>query len=284
MEDVLSLLKKEYQNLTYSQKKIGKYIIDNFEEIPFMSSSQIGDKLNLSDVSIIRFSRAIGFKGYTDLKEKIKMDITCKYRADKRIAKSLKRIKKKNEQIKEITNEDILNLQEFYKTIELEDIKKATELVHQAKTIYLVGARSSSIVVDLLSYHMRRMSFDIRPVTEGGLFNPEKLISIGKGDLLIASCFPRYTKDTKNAIVLAKSNEADVICISDSKFSEISVNCEVVFPLKVETITFFNSYVVPISFCNMFLMNILEYDRDKVYKKFIEHNDKLLSNFDIIIE
>ncbi|HKK94989.1 MAG TPA: hypothetical protein VJ916_01510, partial [Anaerovoracaceae bacterium] len=63
MEDVLSLLKKEYQNLTYSQKKIGKYIIDNFEEIPFMSSSQIGDKLNLSDVSIIRFSRAIGFKG-----------------------------------------------------------------------------------------------------------------------------------------------------------------------------------------------------------------------------
>src|SRR6056297_571432 len=284
MEDVLSLLKKEYQNLTYSQKKIGKYIIDNFEEIPFMSSSQIGDKLNLSDVSIIRFSRAIGFKGYTDLKEKIKMDITCKYRADKRIAKSLKRIKKKNEQIKEITNEDILNLQEFYKTIELEDIKKATELVHQAKTIYLVGARSSSIVVDLLSYHMRRMSFDIRPVTEGGLFNTEKLISIEKGDLLIASCFPRYTKDTKNAIVLAKSNDADVICISDSKFSEISVNCDVVFPLKVETITFFNSYVVPISFCNMFLMNILEYDRDKVYKKFIEHNDKLLSNFDIIIE
>ncbi len=284
MEDVLSLLKKEYQHLTDSQKKIGKYIIDNFEEIPFMSSSQIGEKLNLSDVSIIRFARAIGFKGYTDLKEKIKLDITTKYRADKRINKSLKRIKKKNEQIKEISNVDIENLKEFLKKIELKDLRRATELVHKAKSIYLLGARSSSIVIDLLTYHMRRMSFDIRPVTEGGLFNPEKLIGIEKGDLLIAACFPRYTKDTKNAIILAKNNEADVICISDSKFSEISVNCDIVFPLKVETITFFNSYVVPISFCNMFLMNILEYDRDKVYKKFIEHNDKLLNNFDIIVE
>ncbi len=284
MEDVLSKLKKEYQNLTDSQKKIGKYIIDNFEEIPFMSASQIGEKLDLSDASIIRFSRAIGLKGYKDLKENIKFDITTKYRADRRITKSLKRIKKKNEQIKEITNVDIENLKGFYKNIELEDIKKATELVHKSKSIYLLGARSSSIVIDLLSYHLRRMSFDIRPVTEGGLFNPEKLLNIDKDDLLIVSCFPRYTKDTKNAIDLAKSNDADVICITDSKFSEISVNCDVVFPLKVETITFFNSYVVPISFCNIFLMNILEYDREKVYKKFIEHNNKLLSNFDIIIE
>lgn len=284
MEDVLNILKKEYQKLTESQKKIGKYIIDNFEEIPFMSSAQIGEKLNLSDVSIIRFSRAIGFKGYTDLKEKIKYDITNKYRADRRIEKSLSRIKKKNEQIKEITNVDIENLKEFYRNIDLEDLKKATEMVHKAKSIYLLGARSSSIVIDLLSYHMRRMSFDIMPVTEGGLLNPEKIIDIDNGDLLIASCFPRYTRDTKNAVDLAKKNGADIICITDSKFSEISVNCDIVFPLKVETITFFNSYVVPLSFCNMLLMNILEYDRDKVYNKFIEHNNKLISNFDIIID
>ena len=57
--------------LTKKQEKIADFFLKNFERIGQLSSVEVADEIGVSDASIIRFSRAIGFDGFADLKNQI---------------------------------------------------------------------------------------------------------------------------------------------------------------------------------------------------------------------
>ena len=57
--------------LTNQQHRIADYFLKNEERIGNMSSMDVAREIGVSDASIIRFSRAIGYKGFTDLKNDI---------------------------------------------------------------------------------------------------------------------------------------------------------------------------------------------------------------------
>ncbi|MGN1267617.1 MAG: MurR/RpiR family transcriptional regulator, partial [Dorea sp.] len=53
-------------NLTKTQKMIAKYVLDNFADACFMTSTEIALKLGVRESSVIRFSRSLGFSGFMD--------------------------------------------------------------------------------------------------------------------------------------------------------------------------------------------------------------------------
>jgi DNA-binding MurR/RpiR family transcriptional regulator len=59
-KDVQKYLEDHYNELTESQKILGKYILDHYGEVAFMSALQIGEKLGLSDATVIRFAKTLG--------------------------------------------------------------------------------------------------------------------------------------------------------------------------------------------------------------------------------
>lgn len=61
-------------NLTKTQQKIAKYILDNSADACFMTSTEIALKLGVSESSIIRFSRSLGFNGFMDFQKSLRKD------------------------------------------------------------------------------------------------------------------------------------------------------------------------------------------------------------------
>ena len=57
--------------LTPQQRRIADYFFKNQERIGNMSSMDVAKEGGVSDASIIRFARAIGYLGFTDLKNDI---------------------------------------------------------------------------------------------------------------------------------------------------------------------------------------------------------------------
>ena len=51
-------------SLTKTQKMIAKYVLDNFADACFMTSTEIAMKLGVSESSVIRFSRSLGYDGF----------------------------------------------------------------------------------------------------------------------------------------------------------------------------------------------------------------------------
>ena len=57
--------------LTKTQQKIADYFIRNPERVGMCSSMEVAKEIGVSDASIIRFARTIGYEGFTDLKNDI---------------------------------------------------------------------------------------------------------------------------------------------------------------------------------------------------------------------
>lgn len=56
-------------HLTKTQRIIAEYVLDNASEACFMTSTEIALKLGVSESSVIRFSRTIGFDGFMDFQK-----------------------------------------------------------------------------------------------------------------------------------------------------------------------------------------------------------------------
>ena len=64
MDNLIS--KIQSMNLTKTEKVIADYILDNINNIGLSTVTDISLKLGVSDTSIIRFIRLLGFAGFAD--------------------------------------------------------------------------------------------------------------------------------------------------------------------------------------------------------------------------
>lgn len=276
--DLIKILKENYNQYTGRQKKICKYILDHYETVAFMSAVELSEVVGVSDVTIIRFVRNLGFSGYVEFKKHMREGAKTFEAPDSRVSKTLHAIDDKHDLNMQVYNRDLSNLNTFMTNLDKTQIRQIVDEIYKAKTIYLFGMGSAAILVDFLVLHLRRMGFRVVAVSEGGAENSEKLFSITEDDVLITCSFPRYSKGSYNAILFAKEKHASRITITDSDSSILSIHSDLVVPIQIDNITFFNSYVVPMEFCNILIMNILERDGERIQKK-VKENMRCLEKF-----
>lgn len=67
----------EEQRLSRSKatRALASYILSNLSDLPFENSAEIAQKLNISESTVGRFCRALGYKHFKDLKRELKVDL-----------------------------------------------------------------------------------------------------------------------------------------------------------------------------------------------------------------
>lgn len=65
---VFQLIKNEYSNLNETQKRIARYILENPRNMVRFSITELSEQCKVSEATVSRFTRKLGFKGFQDLK------------------------------------------------------------------------------------------------------------------------------------------------------------------------------------------------------------------------
>lgn len=283
--NILDKLKEQEGLLTKSQKIISQYLIEHYEEVAMMSAVEFGEKVNVSDATISRFVRSIGFANFYEFKNYLREQIKNFDSPYKRVVKLPDLAVEEDayaatkELLIKIGTKDLQNLTHLMEKLDILLLERAVHAIYHARTIYLMGLGSSSTLIDFFILHLRRMGFRVIPVSEGGNYNLEKMIGMDATDLLIATTFPRYSKATYDAIVYAKKKQATVLTIMDSNFSAISSYSDIVIPLETDNITFFNSLVVPMALGNWIIMMLFAKDKERIQENVRENtNNTVLLN------
>lgn len=68
MSDRLSFLTDKYESLRKSERKVADSVLASAEQVIHFSVSQLAELAEVSDPTVIRFCRALGFKGFQDFK------------------------------------------------------------------------------------------------------------------------------------------------------------------------------------------------------------------------
>ncbi len=75
---MLSSLEKNIKNkkLTKTEKKIAEFFLKNGPQITFMTSRDIANSLAISDTSVIRFVKALGYNNFSHFKEVVQSEVS----------------------------------------------------------------------------------------------------------------------------------------------------------------------------------------------------------------
>lgn len=258
LEDVI---KSTYNSLSKGEKKVAKYILDNYASSPLLSSSEIAARADVSDTTVIRFAKSLGFNGFIDFKKALRSNVhTSNMYRDLQDMK----INLNDQYAANYMISTVGELQNFIKTLDYEQINEIVHLILESKQLYIGGLGSDAIVANYLFGYIRKIGFKPILLVEEGHTLKESLLNITKKDVLITCNFPKMFSDETEMTRIAKSRGAKIISITDSEVSAMELKCDYSIIVPQKNKTYFNSYVIQMAICNLLLLKIYEFAPERV--------------------
>lgn len=214
--DFKSLIKSKFNELSESQQKIAKYILDNLEEAVFDTAYQLGKKNSVSETTIIRFSYALGFESFSDMNKSMRKSVL-------NVSESPNQETYKIDQLSELTpsqlNEafqtQILQGNKAYANISFQEFMKICDVIMSKKRVLIIGYMDSFGVASELLHVLDKIR---NKVYFYRLLHEERnmLYDMDEDSLVIAVSFAPHYKYTLEFTETAKKGGCSVITITDS--------------------------------------------------------------------
>ncbi len=238
------------------QKLIGNYILNYYDKAAFMTASKLGKTVHVSESTVVRFAAELGFDGYPSMQKALQEMIRNKLTSIQRIEVSNDRIGNQDV-LSMVMQADVEKIRMTLEETDRESFAHAVDAICRAKTIYILGVRSASVLANFLAFYFHYI-FDhvinIATVSISEVF--EQAIHVGPEDVFIGLSFPRYSKRTVTAMGYAKSQGAQVIAITDSKTSPLLPLADVSLIAKSDMASFVDSLVAPLSLVNALIVAV----------------------------
>ncbi len=247
MEQLREVMKRA--KLTKTSRVIGEYILDNETDACFMTSTEIAEKLEVSEASVIRFARALGYTGFMDFQKNLRKSHSERLgRISSAVAVPYERLQASMAHTDEnYIQEFLMNTQANITSVVRNNTKEtfdgAVELLIQARRKYIVASRANTGVASYFNLLLRHQVTDVIPTWESSVNVIDHMCDIGKEDCVIVFSFPRYSEMDRQALRMAEDAGASIIVITDRPSAPMAQFATVLLTVDVDTNTFFNSYV-----------------------------------------
>lgn len=274
-ETISQLIREHYDELSKGCKKVASYILDNFSSAALLSSTELAEKVNVSDTTVVRFSKALGFSGYTEFKKELRSVYVGTLYDDLHDMN----LNQNNQYVSNYLHSIEEDLQDFIKTVDYKLIETIAKRLLSSRQVYIGGLGSDAVVAKFLCSYMIKMGFTPTLLVEEGHTLREYLLNISEQDTLLMCSFPKMFKDEYRMAQLAKQSGATLITLTDSERTSLLLKSDYNISVGQREKTFFNSYVIPMVFCNLLLLKIYELAPEKVdvslkhYIEFINNSD-----------
>ncbi len=267
---LLSALENSMASFSKGQKKIAAYIMENYDKAAFMTASVLGEKVGVSESTVVRFATELGFKGYPELQKEIQQMIKSKLTAVQRMEVS-KNLIGDGDVIRNVLTGDIDLIRQTIEKTSREDFKEAVSAINSAKKIYILGVRSSAALASFLAFYFN-LVFDSVVLVDTSSASEmfEQMFRIDKDDACIAISFPRYSKQTVNALRFIADRGATVISITDNEESPMAQYSDHLLIAKSNMASVVDSLVAPLSLINALIVSVTLSRTDEVYNNFNE--------------
>ena len=266
--DISQRILSAFPTFSKGQKKIANVIINEYDKVAYMTAAKFGKLVGVSESTVVRFATQIGYDGYGDMQKAVLELVKTNLTPNQRIQITKQRFGKGNV-IESVMESDISKIRYTLENINIDSFHKSIDSILEAKTIYIIGARSTEPIARLLSYNLS-LIFDnvkfINPTSTAEVF--EQMFSIGTNDTLIAFSFPRYSTKMVAGVKYAKSRGAKVVIVTDSEISPLAEYADYMLLAQTDMASFMDSLIAPVSIINAMIVQITRRRESEITKRF----------------
>ena len=268
-DDLLRRISDMMPEFSKGQKLIANYILQHYEKAAYMTALKLGNVVNVSESTVVRFANKLGYEGYPQLQRSLQSHIKNRLTTIQRMDVTRSRIGALENPVEGVLNQDIDKIRRTMEVVSSRQFESAVDKICSAKNIYIQGAMSSGILANFMHYYLR-LIFDnvshIGAVATNELY--QQMVHIGEGDVLIALSFPRYAASTIDACKFASESGADIVAITDSESSPLVQYADATLYAYSDMVSFVDSLVAPMSLINALIVALSDRNRESVEEKF----------------
>ncbi len=274
--DIFKQLNSMLPTLSKGHKLIATYILEHYDKAAYMTAAKLGSTVGISESTVVRFAAEIGYDGFPSLQRAMQDAMKSKLTTIQRIEVTSDQLGTEDI-LEKVLNLDIERIKKTLETTSKDEFNSATDIIAQAKTIYIIGSRSASTLAHFLSFYFNLIFQNVKLVhttSRSEMF--EQIMRINENDVIIGISFPRYSKQTITAFKYARANNAKVIAITDSYSSPLVEYADKVLIARSDMASFVDSLVAPLSLINALIVALSIKNREMV----TENLEKLESIWD----
>ena len=269
-KDILSLISSKMNTFSKGQKLIANYILSSYDKAAFMTASRLGQTVEVSESTVVRFAAELGYSGYPAMQKALQEIIRGKLTSVQRIQASQDQMTG-NDILATVMQRDMDSLRTAIEQVDRGQFEQMVDKLLKAQHIYLLGMRSSSFLTGYLNFYFRLIFKNVTLVQNavaGETF--EQLVQVQPGDVLLAISFPRYSKMTVNAVQYAREKGADVVAITDSTLAPLYPLASAALLVRSDMISFVDSITAPLSLLNALIVTVGQRKNEEVPETFSE--------------
>lgn len=204
-----------YNQFTKAEKKVADFVINNQQQVIYMSISDLADSCKVGDTSVYRFCRTMNLQGYQEFKMKLSLSqstVIAEEKTDTNASKNM---------AETVMNLNISAIKETYTLLNMEEFEKVLHMFEKAKRVYFFGIGDSLLTAQGACNKFLRITNKVTCVTDSHM-QAMSASTASPEDLFIIVSYSGATKDNILVANLAKKAGAGVVCISHFQKSPLT--------------------------------------------------------------
>ena len=223
-----------FSELSPKQRRLARFFLDHEDEVAFASASYIGTQAGASPATVVRFCRALGYEGFTDLQTAIRVQFPQYRTTIQKFREQLANGGFPDDLPAQIAQTNSQNIQTTLAQLPDPDLTGAVAAIGRAERIHIFGSGLSVAAAVLAEYSLTTLGFSALACLNGGVRQTLEVSQITARDLVIVIAIWRYMRHEVEALKAARTVGATCIAITDSVVSPLADSADHTFVAATE--------------------------------------------------
>ena len=236
-----------YENLSKRLRQIAEFALKHPNEIAIESIAVIAQHAGVQPSALIRFAKAFGFEGFSDLQRIFQQRLReSRPSYSERIAAMREELHGQSDHgpqaiLTRFAEANIAALQHLCEETKAGDLDRAVQILRKAETIHLVAQRRSFPLAAYLYYALSKIGRRANLIDAIGGMDQEQRLLMEPRDALVAITYADYTPRVVETVAFAAQRKVPVVGITDQPLSPLTAQCDVVFYVEDAAVHDFRS-------------------------------------------
>lgn len=216
-------------HMSPAEQRVASFFQEHRGKVLIESASALAERAGVSDATVIRAAKALGFAGMDELRRTLAEELEQDLSPVSRLARTLREVGDDLQGAFELTlDTHQRSLEMLRRDVSSGRFRRAVEHIANAQRVAIFGIGPSSAVAEYFAIQLGRFGIDSYALRNTGLLLADDIQKLREGDLLIAFAYSRVYREL--AVLLDRADERGIptILITDTLGGKLGKRVELV--------------------------------------------------------
>lgn len=258
---LLRRLKQGAEGYSANQRVLARHVLANYRTVAFDTVAQLAQDSGVSEATIVRFAKALGYEGYPAFQQEIQHLVRAELRGAERFKRGTANKARVRTPLDLVGDKERSNIEALHDGYDANSFDRALALLHRASEIVVAGTRSTAPLAMHLQFALDKIGFNVKGITAVTSTSYETLDRLGARACVIVIGFPRYLRELTALLEFAKARRLATLTITDSAFSPLQGQVSLYAP--AESVSFVAFHCAPLVLVNALVHRLSMVDEKK---------------------